>query len=115
MDFDSLNNVARGSQRNLKKISELELNCPYSIERVVKVTTKYGPKVTANLEGSEDCYLPCRVSNELLANDEEQLKTFQDRLKTHFVTVQRIEGRWNPILFNSVERNQDDNINNENL
>lgn len=114
MDFDSLNTIARGSQRNLKKISELELNHPYLIERVLKVTTKYGPKVTADLEGNVFCYLPCRVSKELLDNDEKQLKAFQEGLISHIVTVQRIEGRWNPIRFNRVERNLVD-VNGENL
>ena len=83
----------------MKKVCELELNRPYLIEGLMTSTTKYGTKVTADLEGNLYCYLPCRVSRDLLANDEQQLKTFQQQLLESAVTLKCIEGRWNPIEF----------------
>ena len=98
MNFDRLN-VARGGQRTLKRVSELEVDRPHLIAGLVKATTKYGTKVTADLEGNIYCYLPCRISRDLLANDEEQLKIFQQQLLETAVTLKRMEGRWNPIEF----------------
>ena len=99
MNFDRLNAIARGGQRTMKRVSELELNQPYSIEGLVKATTKYGTKVTVDLEGNIYCYLPCRIFRDLLANDEEQLKIFQQQLLESSVRLKRLEGRLTPIKF----------------
>ena len=106
MNFDRLNAIARGGQRTLKRVSELELNQPYLIEGLVKATTKYGTKVTVDLEGNIYCYLPCRISRDLLANDEEQLKIFQQQLLETAVTFERMEGHWNTIEFRFPVPNQ---------
>ena len=99
MDFERLNAIAKGVRRTMKRVSELELNRPYLIEGLVRATTKYGTKVTADLEGNIYCYLPCRVSRDLLANEEQQLRIFQQQLQDTTVTLKRIDGRWNPIEF----------------
>lgn len=69
MNFDRLNSVARGSKKMLKRIAELEVNVLYSIEAIRKVETKYDDKVVVNLNNDIFCYLPCRVSEDLLDND----------------------------------------------
>ena len=76
--FARLNSVAN-NLRTLKKISELQIDHLYIIEGIRKTTTKYGDKVVVELEGHIYCYLPARVSKELLTNDDAAFKDFQTR------------------------------------
>lgn len=66
--FAKLNAVAM-NLKTLKKISDLEINRCYIVEAVKKVVTKYGEKIIVELENNIYCYLPARVSKELLANN----------------------------------------------
>lgn len=96
--FARLNAVAN-NLRTLKKISELQINRLYIIEGLRKITTKFGEKVIVEIEDHVYCYLPARVSKELLANDEAAFKDFQARLETTSVSLRRLEGSYNPIEF----------------
>lgn len=96
--FARLNSVAN-NLRTLKKISELQINRLYIIEGLRKITTKFGEKVIVELEDHVYCYLPARVSKELLANDEAVFKDFQTRLETTSVSLRRLDGPYNPIEF----------------
>lgn len=101
MDFSKWNKIAKGEQRNLKKCSELEVGKLYLIEDIRKTTTKYGDKVTVNLEGDIYCYLPVKLSEALLDNDQAGLLGMQAELQTGPINLRRFEarGRLIPVEF----------------
>lgn len=97
--FAKLNAVAK-NQKILKKISELTVGQCYVIDAVRKVVTKYGEKVIVELENNIICYLPARVSKELLANNETALIDFQAQLNEGSISLRRLDGgNYNPIEF----------------
>ena len=91
--------VAKSGLRSVKKISELDLDRLYSIEGIRKSTTKYGDKVVVNLEGNIMCYLPARVSKELLSDEEAGLVDFEALLQSTSVSLRRLDGPYNSIEF----------------
>lgn len=101
MDFNRWNQIARGESRTLKRISELAMDRLYRIEGVHKTTTKYGEKITVNLEGKIFCYLPAKLSEALLSEQEVGLRELQSELKIGPVNLRRLEprGRSNPVEF----------------
>ena len=99
MDFRKLNSIAKLKRRTLRKISDLDLEVDYNIENIRKVATKYGEKVVVDLEENSCCYLPHRVSNELLSEDERGFQGFKEQLKESTVKLRRLDGQWNPIRF----------------
>ena len=74
MDFNKWNTIGKGEQRTLKKISELEIDRTYVLQSIQRTVTKYGDKITVGLQGNIYCYLPAKLSEALLANDEAGLK-----------------------------------------
>lgn len=102
MDLRKLNAIAKGgSSRILKRVSDLQFNQIYLIEGVNKTNTKYGEKVTINLEGNIYCYLPVKVSEELLADEGSSLNELQENIQRFSIGIRRLEprGRYNPIEF----------------
>lgn len=100
MDFERLNNVAKGP--TCVPIAELDLDRKYQICDIRKVRTReYGEKVVVDLEGDIFSYLPNRLSVDLLQNNEAELKKFQQQLETATVFLYRLpgKGRWHPIEF----------------
>lgn len=95
-----INAIARGNQRSLIKISDLEINHPYVIENMRKIKTQFGVKVIVELESDIYCYLPSRVSKALLENEEEGLTEFKERLTLAPTYLRRTkEADYNPIEF----------------
>lgn len=101
MNFNKWNTIAKGEQRNMKRISELELHRQYAIEGIQKTTTKYGDKVTVCLEGNIYSYLPAKLSDAMLKDDEAGLKEFREELAVSTIKLRRLEprGRYNPVEF----------------
>lgn len=101
MNFTKWNLIARGEQRNMKRISELELGRAYAIESIQKTTTKFGEKVIVCLEGNFYSYLPAKLSEALLNDDEAGLKEIREELSLSTVKLRRLEsrGRYNPVEF----------------
>lgn len=99
MDFVKLNSIAKCSQRQILKISELVEDRLYSIEDIRKINTQFGEKVIVDLESNTYCYLPARVSKALLQNNEEQLMHFQKELKKSPYSLRKLEGDFTPIEF----------------
>lgn len=94
-----INSVAMGNQRELRKISDLEIDQVYVIEDIRKIKTQYGEKVIVELESNIYCYLPSRISKALLENGEECLIEIQERLTVTPVSLRRLKGEYNPIEF----------------
>jgi hypothetical protein len=73
----ALNDVNRFSGAVNTSIGKLAINEPYKVERLEKVTTKYGPSVIAYLtKGGEDLckvYLPKKFTNVI---DDEFIEKF---------------------------------------
>lgn len=100
MDLQKLNLVANNlKQRTLKRIPELSLQSDYSIENIKKVKTKFGDKVIVELEQDVYCYLPSRVSTQLLSNGEQGLNEFKEQLTVSTIKMRRLDGSWNPVEF----------------
>ena len=101
MDFTEWNTIAKGEHRNMKRISELEINKAYVIENIHQVTTKYCSKVTVALEGNIYRYLPARLSDALLKDNEAGLTEIREELAVSTVKLRRLEprGRYNPVEF----------------
>lgn len=104
MNFEKLNTIAKGDQRTVKKIADLQLNRLYEIEHIRKShTTNYGDKVVIDITDEKNekvyCYLPKRVGESLLANGGEELKEFQSQMEVGTIRIRRLEGRWNPVQF----------------
>lgn len=109
MDFARWNTIARGEQRNLKKISELTEGRVYILSDIQKTTTKYGEKITVGLaEEKTYCYLPSKLSEALLKGDEEGFQEIRNQLESGAVGMRRLpqRGRFNPVEF--VPINEDD-------
>lgn len=101
MDFNRWNRIAHGESRTMKRISELAMNRLYRIEGIQKTITKYGEKITVNLEGKIFCYLPAKLSEALLSEEEVGLLEVQAELKIGPINLRRLEpiGRSNPVEF----------------
>lgn len=103
MNFEKLNMVAKGDQRTVKKIVDLELDRLYEIERIRKSHTSYGEKVVIDIKDEKGqnvfCYLPKRVGELLLADEEGGLKEIQSQMEVCSVSIRRIKGRYNPVEF----------------
>lgn len=101
MDFNRWNTIAKGEQRNLKKISDLELGRTYLVEGIQKTTTKYGLRITVGLEGNIYCYLPAKLSEALLAQEDAGLLEVKAESERGGVGLQRLpqRGRFNPVEF----------------
>lgn len=101
MDFSKWNLIAKCEPRNLKKISELEIGQLYIIEDIKKYITKYGDKVAVNLEGNIYAYLPAKLSDALLKNEEAGVKEVQEELTKTGMYLRRLEshGRSNAVEF----------------
>ena len=100
MNFQKLNAVAKPEQRDVTKIADLDPEKPYTIEKILKVTTKkYGEKVIVELEGNLVCYLPARVSKDLLADEEHGLNKFVEQLEVLVVKIKLLEVLWHPLEF----------------
>lgn len=101
MDFNKWNKIGKGEQRNLKSCSELEVGRLYRIENIRKTTTKYGDRVTVNLEGNIFCYLPAKLSEALLENDQAGVIGMQAELQNGPINLRRFEarGRLIPVEF----------------
>ena len=101
MDLRKLNMVAKNTnQSTLNKISELSLLHDYVIENIRKVNTKFGRNVIVELEGDIYCYLPSRVSTQLLSNGEQGLIEFKEHFMTSTIKMRRLDGPWNIVKFN---------------
>ena len=101
MDFSKWNKIAKGEDRTMKRVSELEMDRVYRIEDVRKSTTKYGDKVIACLEGNIYSYLPAKLSEALLAEDEIGLIELGDEVRNTLVGLRCLppRGRMNPVEF----------------
>ena len=101
MDFNRWNRIAKGEQRNLKKVADLEVDRLYRIENICKTTTRYGEKITIGLSGNIYCYLPAKLPEALLSNDEAGLKEIETELRNGPVNLRRFEsrGKLTPIEF----------------
>lgn len=101
MNFARWNRIGRGEERTLKKISELEVHQRYRVEDIRKTPTKYGDKVTVCLVGKIYCYLPAKLSELLLAEEEVGLIEIQTQLTKEPIYLRRLEprGRFNPVEF----------------
>lgn len=100
MNLAKLNSVAKGP--TCVPIAELVQDQQYAIENIRKVQTlQYGEKLVVDLEGYIYSYLPLRICLDLLANDGEGLKQFQDQLEISNVFLRRLKGRgrWHPVEF----------------
>lgn len=109
MDFQKLNKISKIEQRELKKLSELNLNEPYEIFQVKQVTTRFGQKVIAELNDNIVCYLPARVSNELLSSNERGLEEFKEELKISKVYMKILEGPYTPVEFSKEKPKKNKN------
>ena len=96
---ETINAIAKGNQRKLTKISDLEIDQAYVIENIKKIKTQYGDKVIVELASNIYCYLPSRVSKAFLENEEEDLIEFQERLTLTPISLRRLKGEYNPIEF----------------
>lgn len=101
MDFNKWNSFGKGEQRTLKKVSDLEINRTYLLQCIHKTITKYGNKITVGLEGDIYCYLPAKLSEALLANDEAGLQEVKEEQEKGTVGLRRLpqRGRFNPVEF----------------
>ena len=101
MDFNKWNTIGKGEQRTLKKISELEIDRTYVLQSIQRTATKYGDKITVGLQGNIYCYLPAKLSDSLLANDEAGLQEIRKEQEKLSVGSRRLpqRGRFNPVEF----------------
>ena len=70
MDFSKLNTIARAGFFPAKRLVDLTKGQRYMVISLKEVTTKYGKKVVAELESEFDVFLPNRVSEALLQDDD---------------------------------------------
>lgn len=88
MNLEKLNTIAKGEA--CIPITDLVQDQLYVIQNIRKVkTTNWGEKIVVDLEGDKYSYLPVRISKDLLANNEEGLKEFQDQLEVSTVSIRR--------------------------
>lgn len=100
MNFDQLNEIAMGANRTKVKFADLIENQLYEIESVRMVKTKaYGYKVIADLPDETFVFLPKRVGDRLLDNNEFGLKKFQSKLCESKIHLRRLAGSWNQMEF----------------
>ena len=100
MNLEKLNVVGRAQDyKTCKALSDLVLDQLYVIENIRKANTKFGAKVIVDLKDNFYCYLPARVSKELLSQDEAGLNEFKEQLECSEVSIRRLKGRYNPIEF----------------
>lgn len=100
MNLEKLNAVGRGqNQRTCKALKELVPDQLYEIENIRKANTKFGEKVIVDLKDDIYCYLPERVSKQLLFEDEAGFVEFKEQLKRSEISIRRLKGRWNPVEF----------------
>ena len=101
MNYTKWNTIAAGEDRNLKRIFELEMNKLYKIEYIRKTKTKYGDKVKVGLEGKLFCYLPVKLSEALLADNEAGMLEVDEEVKNATIGLQRLpqRGRLHPVAF----------------
>lgn len=110
MDFNKWNKIARGEERTLKKISELEIGKAYQLEEIHKTPTKFGDKVTVCLTGKIYCYLPAKLSSSLLADEEAGVLEIINALKDGELFMRRLtpRGMFNPVEFITTDSNDQD-------
>ena len=70
MDFSKLNAIARGGFLPTKRLVDLTKGQRYMVTNMKEVTTKYGEKVVTELESEFDVFMPNRVSEALLQDDD---------------------------------------------
>lgn len=69
-EMELLNALAKTSSLPVKSLKELELHKQYAINDAKKGLTKYGEKVKLTLENSFIVYLPFKLNNYLIENQE---------------------------------------------
>ena len=70
MDLYKLNEIARGGFLPTKRLTDLTKGQRYMLTNLKEVNTKYGKKVIAELESEFDVFMPNRVSEALLQDDD---------------------------------------------
>ena len=70
MDFSKLNIIAHGEFLPTKRLVDLTKGQRYTVTSLKEVTTKYCKKVVAELESEFDVFIPNRVSEALLQDDD---------------------------------------------
>lgn len=99
MDLKKLNSISKFIWRKCKLISELVVNQAYMVEDIRKVTTKYGDRVIIDLQDEVYCYLPTRISKELLGNDQQGLTEFSAQLEVSKMSMKSLPGRSSHVEF----------------
>lgn len=72
MDFSKLNKIACNAFPPTRPVKSLKVGCNYPIKKLVKLNTKFGPRVKAVLEEGEEVFetfLPARICTYLYEND----------------------------------------------
>ena len=69
MDLQQLNNIASRGYPPTKKISELAKDSPLIITKMRQVKTKFGNKIIVESEDKFQMFLPLRVSEAIIKDD----------------------------------------------
>jgi hypothetical protein len=99
MDLSKLNEVGRlETFLPTKKLSELEVSKNYQITSIRKVQTKYGPRITVDLENINTVFLPARMAKMLNDDDDlfEKMVLASDENQLH---LRYLGGQYNQMEF----------------
>lgn len=91
MDMEKLNAIARGAFLPTIKVTDLEKDQLYMVTKLRQVTTKYGPKVVAELDEAVQVFLPKRLC-EAFQNDEEFFTQMQAKANKMQLFIKNIGG-----------------------
>lgn len=70
MDLTAINRVGRPEEfLPVKKLMELEIEKEYTITKMKTSQTKWGPRITVDLENEFTCFLPSRFVQAFAEND----------------------------------------------
>ena len=78
--MDYINNISRTPSDYLptKRLKDLVVNNEYNITKIKRVKTKFGDKIVLELDAEFDIFMPNKVNNYLINNDENYARFIHD-------------------------------------
>lgn len=108
MDLSKINEIAEQTSHGLKAMSELIVGETYSITNLRKVKTKFEDRVVAAIDNDYDVFLPNRVGQYLL-KQEDFFKELTEQAKQKKLNVVFRGGNYNSCHFEILKTDENAN------
>lgn len=95
MSYDNLNKIGRVEPKfPVKKITEVELNCPYKVSAFRSISTQWGDAVLVLLNEEFEFWLPKRLSKRLLIEKPEEYVAVQTDAARGVLLLRFLPGKY---------------------